>query len=142
MENYYTISRQIIGILSVLLSILALINEDISVIIVVITLVFIIALTASFFTTPISKRIIKIGDVIANQYLRILFYFAILPLTLFVAYIIYMLIMFVYNQMPISIEAAAITIISYISTTIIVIVPYIQTLIVLMLRVILKENKQ
>lgn len=142
MENYYTISRQIIGILSVLLSLLALINEDISVIIVVTTLVFIIALTASFFTTPISKRIIKIWDVIAKQYLRILFYFAILPLTLFVAYIIYMLIMFVYNQMPISIEAAAITIISYISTTIMVIVPYIQTLIVLMLRVILKENKQ
>lgn len=140
MKNYYTISRQIICIIAVLLSLIALINEDITVKVVVTIFVFLVTLAATHLTTPISKKLIKLGDGIANKYLRILFYFAILPLTLLIAYCVYGLILFTYNQSSGTINGAAITIFSYIATTIMIIVPYVQMLIVLMFRIIRKDK--
>ena len=142
MKNYYTISRKILCILAVIISLTASIHEDISVKIVAVMLFFLITLAASFFTTPISKKVIHIGDSIANTFLRILFYCSILPLTLLIAYILYALILCIYDQSSGSINAAALTIFLYITTTIVVIVPYIQTLTVLILRKMLKDNNQ
>ena len=142
MKNYYTISRKILCILAVIISLIASIHEDISVKIVAVMLFFLITLAASFFTTPISKKVIHIGDSIANTFLRILFYCSILPLTLLIAYILYVLILCIYDQSSGSINAAALTIFLYITTTIVVIVPYIQSLTVLILRKVLRDNNQ
>lgn len=139
MKNCYTISRKVLCILAVIISLIATIHEDISVKIVACIFFFIIALAAGFFTTPISKKVIHLGDSIAHKFLRILFYFSILPVTLLIAYILYVLILFIYDQSSGSINGAVIAIFSYIATTITVIVPYIQTLIVLILRKKLKD---
>ena len=135
MKNYYTFSRKILCILAVIISLIASIHEHISVKIVAAILFFFITLAASFFTTPISKKVIHLGDSIANTFLRILFYCSILPLTLLIAYILY-------DQSSGSINAAALTIFLYITTTIVVIVPYIQSLTVLILRKVLRDNNQ
>ena len=48
MKNYYTISRKILCILAVIISLIASIHEDISVKIVAVMLFFLITLAASF----------------------------------------------------------------------------------------------
>ena len=140
MKNYYTISRVTIGILGVIITLISLINEDISMKFGVTIFVFIITLAASFLTTPISRKMLKIGDSIANKYIKVLFYFAVLPLTLFVAYILYMFDLFVFEKTSGSMNLALITVFIYISTTIMVVVPYVQALIVLICRKIFKDK--
>jgi len=134
MEKLYSKSRKIISILAVVISFFVMINEDISVKIVAMVFIFSVALAASYITTPISKKMLKMGDAIRNKYLRVLLYMAILPLTLLIAYIFYVLILAGYYRYGNSISMAAITVFLYVATTIVVIVPYVQTLIVLMLR--------
>lgn len=134
MEKYYKISRQIICVLAVLISLIMCMNEDISVKIAATIFIFVVALGASFLTTPISKKMVKTGDGITNKYLRVLFYAAVLPLTLLVAYILMWVDIFIYEQSAQTINMAVLTIFLYIATTIVVIIPYVQTLIVLILR--------
>ena len=134
MEKLYSKSRKIISILAIVISFFIMINEDISVKIVAMVFIFSVALAASYITTPISKKMLKMGDAIGNKYLRVLLYMAILPLTLLIAYIFYVLILAGYYRFGNSINMAAITVFLYVATTIVIIVPYVQTLIVLMLR--------
>ncbi len=142
MKDNYKTSRQIIGILAVIISLIMSINEDISFKIVATIFIYFVALAATFLTTPISKKIIKAGDAIANKYLRIFYYIIILPLTLLVAYILYWLVFLVYGNAADTMNEAAITILLFTATTIFAIVPYIQTLIVLACRRKQTDNKQ
>lgn len=134
MEKLYSKSRKIIGILAVIISFFIMINEDISVKIVAMVFIFSVALAASYIATPISKKMLKMGDAIGNKYLRILFYVVILPLTLLIAYIFYVLILAGYYRFGNSINMAAITVFLYVATTIVIIVPYVQTIVVMALR--------
>lgn len=134
MKNYYKKSRIIIGILAVLISLIALINEDISMKVIVTLFIFGIAFGTSFLTVPISEKMIKVGDAITNKILRVLFYCAMLPLTLLVAYILHILILAIFDRSSGSINAAVLTVFLYIATTVMVIVPYVQTIIVLIYR--------
>ncbi len=134
MEKLYSKSRKIISILAVVISFFVMINEDISVKIVAMVFIFSVTLAASYITTPISKKMLEMGDAIGNRYLRILFYVVILPLTLLIAYIFYVLILAGYYRYGNSISMAAITVFLYVATTIVVIVPYVQTIVVMALR--------
>ncbi len=56
MKKYYTLSRIIMFILTIITSLITFHNEDISVIQVATTLFVVVALITSFLATPISKK--------------------------------------------------------------------------------------
>ena len=146
MKKYYSVSRIVISVLAVIISLIALINEDISFKVAGATLAAVVALVTSFVATPVSKRLIRTGDDIANKYLRALYYILILPVILLIVFVIYLMIMFIYDHMEqptefgAALSQALIVVFLYAAVFIAFIVPYIQTLIVLLLRKILKDK--
>ena len=134
MEKYYAMSRKIMGILAVVLSLIMTINEDISVKVAFVILFFVVAVAAGFLLAPISKQMIRVGDSITNKLLRSLYYVAILPVTLLVAFVIYIIIVYLFGQIDGDLGTAIICVFLFTATTIAVLVPYIQTLIVLVVR--------
>lgn len=134
MEKYYAMSRKIMGILAVVISLIMTVNEDISVKVAFVILFFVVAVAAGFLLAPISKQMIRVGDSITNKLLRSLYYVAILPVTLLVAFVIYIIIVYLFSQIDGDLGTAIICVFLFTATTIAVLVPYIQTLIVLVVR--------
>ncbi|MCH5270341.1 MAG: hypothetical protein J1E83_06280 [Lachnospiraceae bacterium] len=119
MKNSYTISRIVICVL---------------------------AWVMSFLATPVSKQMIGIGDRIMNKYLRVFYYFMLLPFILVVVYLLWILIYYFFDHMEQSGEMgealgkALIAVFLGMVVFMMCIVPYIQSLIVLLLRVKRKDN--
>lgn len=142
MKKSYFISRIFILIIAVIISLFMLINEHISVKIVMTTLIAVSSLVVSFVATPISKKMVSIGDKIEGKSLRIVYYVLLLPICLFVACILLVLIQavselvqFATNFSGALSEAMIFVFVSAIACVAIV-VPYVQTLIVLFLKAI------
>lgn len=141
MREYYSISGKVIAVLALVISQIMVINEDGSVKIVLGILVVSVAVATACFTRPISDRLIKIGDGISNDCLKVLYYVAILPLTLLVAYILYGLIMLASIGKVATLGDAIIVLLIIVTMVVTVIVPYIQTLIVLVVRRVRKVDE-
>lgn len=75
MEEYYNKSRIVMLVLAVVISLIMFINEDISFKIYGTFFIAIITLVVSFLVTPISKKMIEIGDKLEKKLWRILYYF-------------------------------------------------------------------
>lgn len=146
MKNSYTISRIVICVLAGVISLIALHNEHITLIFGATVLITVVALVMSFLTTPVSKQMIGIGDRIMNKYLRVFYYFMLLPFILVVVYLLWMLIYYSFDHMGQSAEMgealgkALIAVFLGVVVFIMFIVPYIQSLIVLLLRGFLNET--
>ena len=141
MKKFYFISRIFILIIAVIISLFMLINEHISVKIVMTTLIAVSSLVVSFVATPISKKMVSIGDKIEGKSLRIVYYVLLLPICLFVACILVLiqavseLVQFATDFSGALSEAMIFVFVSAIACVAIV-VPYVQTLIVLFLKAI------
>lgn len=146
MKNSYTISRIVICVLAGGISLVALHNEHITLMLGATLLIMAAALVMSFPATPVSKRMIGIGDCIVNKYLRVFYYFMLLPFILAVVYLLWMLIYYFFAHMEQSAEMgealgkALIAVFLGDVVFIMFIVPYVQSLIVLLLRLKRKDN--
>lgn len=145
MKNSYTISRIVISVLAGVISVIALHNEHITLMLGATVLITVVALVMSFLATPVSKQMIAMGDRIMNKYLRAFYYFMLLPFILVVVYLLWILI---YNflhhmesaEMGEALGQALIALFLGVVVFIMFIVPYVQSLIVLLLRVKRKDN--
>ena len=150
MKEYYKKSRIIMIILAAVVSIIMFINEDISVKLYGTLFIIIITLVVSYMITPISKKMIAVGDKISNSFLKILYYVFMLPILLLLVYLVCLLIVFLDEQKATSshqdmgeaLSEAVKVIALYIVSFIVFIVPYIQSLIVLFFRKIEKRSKK
>lgn len=140
MEKAYKLSRIIIAIFMMMVSLIMLLNEDISVKIFGMSLFTSVAFLASFLGTRVSRKMIQVGDKIASILLQILYYIVLLIIILALTYIIWLIIDFILSAIPYSNELgiaageAMIAVLVGSSFLIFVIIPYFQTLIVLGLR--------
>ena len=146
MKKYYAVSRIVICVLTIVITNIAFINEDITMKLVATVMFTIAALISCFVATPISRWAIGIGDRITNKGLRALYYIALLPLILLIVYLLCMLIMFISdhmersNEMGADLGQAILTVFICIAVFVALIVPYVQTLIVLLLRWLNKDK--
>lgn len=146
MKNSYTISRIVISVLAGVISLIALHNEHITLMLGATVLITVVALVMSFLATPVSKQMIGIGDRIMNKYLRVFYYFMLLPFILVVVYLLWRLIYYFFERMERSAEMgealgkALLAVFLGVVVLIVFIVPYVQSLIVLLLRVRRKDN--
>ena len=146
MKNSYTISRIVISVLAGVVSLIAFHNEHITLMLGATVLITVVALVMSFLATPVSKQMIGIGDRIMNKYLRVFYYFMLLPFILVVVYLLWILIYNFFKLMEQSAEMgealskALIAVFLSVVVLIVFIVPYVQSLIVLLLRVRRKDN--
>lgn len=140
MEKEYKLSRIIIAILTMMISFIMCINEDISVKFVAMGLFTSAAFLASFLGAGVSRKMIQVGDKITGLLRRILYYIALLIALLAVAYILLLIFESVTEIIPYSNELgiaagqAMLTVLIGASFLVFVIIPYFQTLIVLVLR--------
>lgn len=147
MEKEYKLSRIIIAILTMMISFIMCINEDISVKIVAMGLFTSAAFLASFLGTGVSRKMIQVGDKITSLLLRILYYIALLIALLAVAYILMLIfdsiteIVPYSNELGIAAGQAMLTVLIGASFLVFVIIPYFQTLIVLVLRKLVTKEK-
>lgn len=146
MKNSYTISRIVIGVLVGVVSLIVLHNEHITLMLGGTILITVVALVMSFLATPVSKQMIGIGDRIMNKFLRVFYYFILLPFILVVVYLLWRLIIYFFEHMERSTEMgealgkALIAVFLGVIVLIVFIVPYVQSLIVLLLRGKRKDN--
>lgn len=150
MEGYYNKSRIIMLILVVVVSLIMFINEDISMRLYGTLFIGIVTLVVSYLVTPISKKMIEIGDKIENKCLKILYYVFMLPVLLVLVYLVCLLVLFLEEQKATSshqdmgeaLGEAIIVIALYTVSFIVFIVPYVQSLIVVLLRNREKNDKK
>ena len=146
MKNSYTISRIVISVLAGIISLIVWHNEHITLMLGATVLITVVALVMSFLATPVSKQMIGIGDRIMNKYLRVFYYFMLLPFILVVVYLLWILIYNFFEGMERSAEMgealgkALLAVFLGVVVLIVFIVPYVQSLIVLLLRVRRKDN--
>lgn len=145
MKNSYAISRIVICVLAGIISLIVFHNEYITLMLGGTVLITVVALVISFLTTPVSKQMIGIGDRIKNKFLRVLYYFMLLPFILAVVYLLWILIYNFFDHMEATelgeaLSQAVIALFLGGVVFIMFIVPYIQSLIVLLLRVKRKDN--
>ena len=142
MEEYYNKSRIIMLILSVVVSLIMFINEDISFKIYGTFFIAIVILVASYLVTPISKKMIERGDNLEKKLWRILYYILVLPILLVMLFLMaFVGITFLFNnklqntqEFEALLGVGIIMIFLFIGSGIVLMVPYIQSLIVLFLR--------
>ena len=140
MKNSYTISRIVISVLAGIISLIVWHNEHITLMLGATVLITVVALVMSFLATPVSKQMIGIGDRIMNKFLRVFYYFILLPLILVVVYLLWRLNYYFFEHMERSAEMgealgkALIAVFLGVIVLIMFIVPYVQSLIVLLLR--------
>ena len=148
MKKYYAVSRIVICVLTIVITNIAFINEDISMKLAATVVFTIAALISCFVATPISRWALGIGDKISNRGLRAVYYIALLPLILLIVYLLCMLIMFISdhiehsNEMGAALGHAILTVFLCVAVFVALIVPYVQTLIVLLLRGVLKDKQE
>ncbi|MBE5892239.1 MAG: hypothetical protein E7286_02535 [Lachnospiraceae bacterium] len=146
MKGYYFITRVVICVLAGVISLIVLRNEHITFQIGATVIIAIVALVVSFFATPMSKKMVSIGDSIICKSLRVFYYIILLPLILLVVYLFWILIQFFYDHMEHAAELgkalgdALLTVFLCAVTFIVFIIPYIQALLVLLVRRILRDN--
>ena len=146
MKNSYTISRIVISVLAGIISLIVWHNEHITLMLGATVLITVVALVMSFLATPVSKQMIGIGDRIMNKYLRVFYYFMLLPFILVVVYLLWRLIYYFFERMERSAEMgealgkALLAVFLGVVVLIVFIVPYVQSQIVLLLRVRRKDN--
>ena len=146
MENEYKLSRVVVAILTLIISFIILIHEDISVKFFGMSLFTLAAFFASFPGTKVSKKMIETGDKISRLFLRILYYFAVLIVLLVFGCLLVLLFEYITNgisysnELGIAAGQAMLTVLIGASFLIFLIIPYIQTLIVLVLRKIRKRK--
>lgn len=140
MEREYKLSRIIIAFLTMLVSFILFINEDISVKIFGMCIFTLAAFFASFLGTRVSRKMIEMGDKIASILLRIIYYIVLLIALLIVLLVIWLIISFLFEVIPFSNELgiaageAMLAVLIGASFLVFAIIPYLQTLIVLGLR--------
>ena len=142
MEEYYNKSRIVMLVLAVVISLIMFINEDISFKIYGTFFIAIITLVVSFLVTPISKKMIEIGDKVEKKLWRILYYVLMLPITLVLIILVCLLIGYIddlrapekYQDMGAALSHAFEVIALYVIFFILFLLPYVQSLIVLFLR--------
>lgn len=147
METEYKLSRIIIAILTMVVSFIMLINEDISVKIFGMSLFTAVAFLASFLATKISRKMIQVGDKITSILLRIFYYIVLLITLLAVAYVILLIFYCILeaklhsNELGLAAGEAMLAVLIGSSFLVFVIIPYFQTLIVLGLRKIITKGQ-
>ena len=150
MEEYYNKSRIVMLVLAVVISLIMFINEDISFKIYGTFFIAIITLVVSFLVTPISKKMIEIGDKLEKKLWRILYYVLMLPITLVLIILVCLLIGYIddlrapekYQDMGAALSHAFEVIALYVIFFILFLLPYVQSLIVLFLRNREKKRKK
>lgn len=145
MKKYYKLSRIVILILTIIISLIITYNEHISVRMVSTTFCSVVAFITSFFTTPISNKMIVASDFITKRTLRIMYYITLLPVIIFVAlFIACWFIQFIYDNFLESadLSVAVLTILCAEGVFITLIMPYIQLVIVQILRFLLQDKKE
>ena len=142
MKEHYNKSRIVMLVLAVVISLIMFINEDISFKIYGTFFIAIITLVVSFLVTPISKKMIEIGDKLEKKLWRILYYVLMLPITLVLIILVCLLIGYIddlrapekYQDMGAALSHAFEVIALYVIFFILFLLPYVQSLIVLFLR--------
>lgn len=150
MKEYYSKSRIIMLVLVVVVSLIMFINEDISFKIYGTFFIVIVTLVVSFLVTPISKKMIEIGDKFEKKLWRILYYVLMLPIILVLIILVCFLIGYIhdlrapekYQDMGAALSDAFKVIALYVVFFILFLLPYVQSLIVLFLRNIEKKRKK
>lgn len=146
MEKEYQLSRIIIAFLTMIISFIMLINEDISVKILGMSLFTGVAILASFLGTKVSRKMIQVGDKLPHLLLQILYYIALLIALWAVAYILLLIfnsitdVISYSSELGIAAGQAMLTVLIGSSFLVFAIVPYFQTLIVLSLRRLITKN--
>ena len=74
MKKSFATARIIIGMLTIIVTCIAFVNEDISTRLIGTVIFTITAIVLSFLTTPLSKRMLKYGDKIVNKLYRLIYY--------------------------------------------------------------------
>ena len=142
MREHYNKSRIVMLVLAVVISLIMFINEDISFKIYGTFFIAIITLVVSFWVTPISKKMIEIGDKLEKKLWRILYYVLMLPITLVLIILVCLLIGYIddlrapekYQDMGAALSHAFEVIALYVIFFILFLLPYVQSLIVLFFR--------
>lgn len=150
MKEYYSKSRIIMLVLAVVVSLIMFINEDISFKIYGTIFIAIVTLVVSYLITPISKKMIEIGDKLEKKIWRILYYVLMLPIILVLVILIYLLIEYMdglkqpqkYQDIGAALSDAFKVIALYVIFFILFLMPYVQSLIVLFLRNREKKRKK
>ncbi len=143
MEQYYKEARLILCILSVVISIIMLHNEDNSFIIGGTVMITIAVLVAGTLTTPIAKKLISVGDKLEKKVQSTLFYFAVIPGGILMAVLGTIGSMVFFDKcMNVEVDLGGALIVVFIFAVIFIalVVPYIQVLIVLALKA--RNNKK
>ena len=147
-KKAYAISRIIIPIITLLVFLILFINEDAS--FMKLALIFVsISFLASFPSTIVSTKILKIGNKIKNKILKILYYLLLLPmLAIALSIITYIIIIHIYDLLPKAkdfstnlgraIAAISVSIIG----AILILVPYVQSILVLIIKKVLKKKSK
>ena len=150
MKEYYSKSRIIMLVLAVVVSLIMFINEDISFKIYGTIFIAIVTLVVSYLITPISKKMIEIGDKLEKKIWRILYYIFMLPIILVLIILVCLLIGYIddlrapekYQDMGAALSDAFKVIALYVIFFILFLLPYVQSLIVLFLRNREKKRKK
>lgn len=150
MERYYNKSRIVMLVLAIIVSLIMFINEDISFKIYGTFFIAIVTLVVSFLVTPISKKMIEIGDKLEKKLWRILYYVLMLPITLVLIILVCLLIGYIddlrapekYQDMGAALSHAFEVIALYVIFFILFLLPYVQSLIVLFFRNREKKRKK
>lgn len=150
MREHYNKSRIVMLVLAVVISLIMFINEDISFKIYGTFFIAIITLVVSFLVTPISKKMIEIGDKLEKKLWRILYYVLMLPITLVLIILVCLLIGYIddlrapekYQDMGATLSHAFEVIALYVIFFILFLLPYVQSLIVLFFRNREKKRKK
>ena len=150
MKAYYIKSRIILLIAAVVVSLIMFINEDISFKIYGTFFIAIVTLVVSYLITPISKKMIEIGDKLEKKLWRIFYYVLMLPIILVLIILVCFLIGYIhdlrapekYQDMGAALSDAFKVVALYVVFFILFLLPYVQSLIVLFLRNIEKKRKK
>ena len=140
MKREYQLSRRIIVVLTIIVSAMIFVNEDVSVKTVGIGLFTLVAWVSSHLGAGVSRKMIQTGDKISNVWFRFIFYLFLFVLFLAFAILIFILATFVYDAIPHSndFEAALgdamVFVFACAAMFVLLLVPYIQTLVVLFFR--------
>ena len=150
MKAYYLKSRIILLIAAVVVSLIMFINEDISFKIYGTFFIAIVTLVVSYLITPISKKMIEIGDKLEKKLWRILYYILMLPIILVLIILVCFLIGYIhdlrapekYQDMGAALSDAFKVVALYVVFFILFLLPYVQSLIVLFFRNREKKRKK
>lgn len=143
MKKDYMVSRIILFVLAILLTLVAFINEDPQTILIATTLFAGVTLLTSFLATPISKKMLLRGKTFDKLWKKILYYIGMLLVVIAVICVTWTVIYWLMDRPKEGWDALgqAVKIIAFLITAVIIaFVPYLETLLVLLLGKVKKEK--